>query len=369
MKLRNVAATVVVAIALMLSVAAVASATGPRKQKTQFEAFAPLQFVGPAELVGPDTTSTEILEIKFRKGKKKIEKFGLIKKIVLETTNEGVIAAPTFVTGCGPHPDGPACDATKSLLNNAANISLHTSRAKLTKVKTTTTPAVDLDPLLVGFWQLSPPFGLGLPAELTTGLDMYSGDIKGKLESTFTILSGTGDVLVGSARLNINRVGDALYGCFTDNPAFTPGDDPAVTPPYLPLPGILFCTTDNPLPPVVRTLFLSTVLDIVDTGRFWILPPDGSDVIIDPFTGQPVEVNGLTLMKLTGKLNVRVLALNGQLFEPDPGSLLNKVVIDPGKAVWLDLEGEDESESKHKDKDESESKDKHKDKDKDKDDD
>ena len=119
----------------------------------------------------------------------------------------------------------------------------------------------------------------------------------------------------------------------------------------------------------MRTLFLSTVLDIVDTGRFWILPPDGSDVIIDPFTGQPVEVNGLTLMKLTGKLTVRVLALNGQLFEPDPGSLLNKVVIDPGKAVWLDLEGEDESESKHKDKDKDESESKDEDKDKDKDDD
>lgn len=337
MNSRKIAVTLVVVLALMLSVVAVASAMGPRKHKAQFEAFAPIQFVGPGELIGPDATSTTLLEIKTRKGKKKIEKLGLIKTIVLETVNEGVIAVPTFVTDCKGKPGGAACGATESLLSAATNISLHTSQAKLSKVETITTPAAALDPLLVGFWQAPAPFGLGLPAELTTGLDKYSGNIKGKLESTFTILGGTGDVLVGSARLNINRVGDALYACFTDNPSFTPGDDPAVIPPYLPLPGILFCSADNPLPPVVRTLFLSTILDIVDTGRFQIVPPDGSDVIIDPFTGQPVEVDGLTLKKLTGKLTVRVLALDGQLFEPDPGSLLNKVVISPGKAEWLDF--------------------------------
>lgn len=81
-------------------------------------------------------------------------------------------------------------------------------------------------------------------------------------------------------------------------------------------------------------MFLQAFLDIVDAGRFKIVPPNGSDAVIDPTMLQPVEVNGLVLKKLTGRLKVRVLAVIGELIDPDPSDPLNRVVIDRGKAVW-----------------------------------
>jgi hypothetical protein len=291
--LRRVALVIGVVFAF-LAITAVASADSG-KSKAKFSASADILLVGPADLLGIAglTGSTEI-DVKTKKHDPTA-----IKSIVVNTVNEAVLTnfpgpGGTTITGCKDSDAGGACGAVGTLIAGSNILSLHTSSVKLSKVQTFSVPAGSLPSEFVLFWVAPLGFGgLGILPELTASLDTYSGKLKGKLTGAFTV-TGLAGPLVGDARLKIK--GTATYGCFTDNPV----PDPAV--PFLPLPSLLFCSSDNPLPPIVRTLFLPSALNVVDKGSFTIEPEPGVVVGADH-----------ELVKMKGKLKVTVDAAFGVL--------------------------------------------------------
>lgn len=230
--IRKRSVLIAVAVIALMTLTAGTAVAGAR-QATHVEAFGEVDFVGltPGGTVG---------------SKFNTKRNGDIRTVKIKTVGEFVSGTIVAMTACdekGKHSEG-ACDAADAILDGGGVLSVHSSSVKL---KVTQQPALY--------------FGVGP--------EVIYGTLKGRLNATFDIIGGNGEVLSGSAKLKIRSTAlESAYGCLLGV------DDDLVSPVF----GLIQACIDSPGPnalshyldptPGTGPVMVPVELHVKDTGRF-----------------------------------------------------------------------------------------------------
>ncbi len=237
LKARRLAISTVVAISMVLVLTAAVSASS---QTAVWSGIGQVVLIGAS----PDPANPTLTQSEFT-----LRRDGTVRSVKIKTSNEAFAAVlgggpdGSAITRCRDRRGSSACENLDSILTGSQLLSVHNSKATLSRVK---------------HGKVQVPTGPA-PGSPTFTVPTLSGSLRGKLEGQFTLSNDLG-AATGTASLRIGRGSTGTYACF----GLLPSGQLA------PLPSLQPCIDHD------GALLFPIVLDVNDKGKFEIGPGSGS---------------------------------------------------------------------------------------------